>query len=109
MSRGQIWRKKWLIQWVRERKYGVHCEIWESRIRYFKKQKEHCARIVITIEIFGSQRWVLNVQERIKHEVFERMCMRNICDIKKSDDRGRNSIFRERCSCELTKESEALN
>ena len=36
-----------------------------------------------------------------KIEVFEMMCLRNICGIRRVD-RVRNAIIKERCGCELS-------
>ena len=43
----------------------------------------------------------MNAQERSKIEVFEMMCLRKICGIRRVD-RARNAIIRERCRCELS-------
>ena len=51
--------------------------------------------------VYGSETWSLSAQERIKMEVLEMMCLRNICGIRRLD-RGRNAIIRERCGCELS-------
>ena len=38
---------------------------------------------------------------KVKIEVFEMMCLRNICGTKRMDS-VRNAIRRERCGCELS-------
>ena len=48
-------------------------------------------RVRIPTLVYGSVMWSLGVQERRKIEVFEMMCLRNICGIKRVD-RVRNAI-----------------
>ena len=45
--------------------------------------------------------WSLRTQERKNIEAFERMCLRNICSIRRMD-KVRKSLIRERCGCELS-------
>ena len=58
-------------------------------------------RVVIPTVVYGSEMWSLSASERRKIEVFEMMCLRNICDIRRVD-RVRNAVIRERCGCELS-------
>ena len=44
---------------------------------------------------------VVSAQEKRKIDIFEMMCLRNICGIRRVD-RVRNAIIRERCGCELS-------
>ena len=44
---------------------------------------------------------VIKCTKRRKIKVFEMMCLRNICGIRRVD-RVRNAIIRERCGCELS-------
>ena len=58
-------------------------------------------RVLIPTMVYDSEMWTLSTQERRKIEVFELMCLRNICFIRRAD-RVRNSLMRERCACELS-------
>ena len=51
--------------------------------------------------LYDYETWSLSTHEKRKIEVFEMMCLRNICGIRRAD-RVRNSIIRERCGCELS-------
>ena len=51
--------------------------------------------------VYGSETWSLNAHVRIKIEVSEMMCLRNICGLKRVG-RLRNASIRERCVCELS-------
>ena len=62
---------------------------------------ELCEKVVIPTVVYGSETWSLSAQERRKIEVFEMMCLRNICSIS-AEDRVRNTIIRERCGCEFS-------
>ena len=45
-------------------------------------QRELYERIVIPIAVYGSEKWSLSAQERIKIEVFGMLGSRNICGIR---------------------------
>ena len=51
--------------------------------------------------VYGSETWSLSTRERRKIEVFEMMCLRMICGIRRVD-RVRNPLIRERCGSELS-------
>ena len=57
---------------------------------------------MISTVVYGSEMWSLNAQERRKIEVFERMCLRSICGIRREDSEKPNNIIREMCGCELS-------
>ena len=57
--------------------------------------------MVIPTVAYSSETWSINAQERRKTEVFEMMCLRKMCDIRRMD-RVRNSLIRKRCGCELS-------
>ena len=48
---------------------------------------------------------ILSAQERRKIEVFEIMCLRNVCGIRRVD-RIRNSLIRERCELSVLERME---
>ena len=50
---------------------------------------------MIPTVVYGSEIWSLSAQERRKIEVFEMVCLRNICGIRRVD-RVRDAIIRER-------------
>ena len=56
-------------------------------------------KMVLTLTTYGSEIWLFGLQDKIRAEVFERMCSENVCGIRRTD-RKRNSL-RERCECEL--------
>ena len=58
-------------------------------------KRELYERVVIPTVVYGSETWSLSAQERRKIELFEMMCLRNICGIRRVD-RMRNTIIRER-------------
>ena len=62
---------------------------WEHDI--IRNKPEFYERIVIPTMVYGSLTWSLSAQERRKVEVFEMMCLKNICGIR----RVRNAIIRE--------------
>ena len=51
--------------------------------------------------VYGSETSSLSAQERRKIGVFTRMCLRNICGIRRVD-RVRSLQIREWCGCELS-------
>ena len=55
-------------------------------------------RVVIPTVVYGSETRSLSAQERRKIEVFEVMCLRNICDVIRVDS-VRSSIIREVWVC----------
>ena len=62
-------------------------------------KRELYERVVIPTVVYGSETWLLSAQERRKLQVFEMMCLSNICGIRRVD-RVRNAIIRERCGCD---------
>ena len=72
----------------------------ENRISREVKQELY-GRVVIPTVVYGSETWSLSEQERRNIEVFEMMCLRNICGLRKMD-RVRNAIKREKFGCELS-------
>ena len=56
--------------------------------------RELYERVVIPAVVYGSETLPLSAEERRKIEVFEMMCLGNICGIRKVD-RVRNVIIRE--------------
>ena len=56
---------------------------------------------MIPTVVYGSETWALSARERRKIEVFEMLCLRNICGIRRVN-RVRNPIIREKCGCELS-------
>ena len=62
-------------------------------------KRELYERVVIPTVVYGWETWALSAQERRKIEVFEMMCLRNMCGIRRVD-RVRNAIINERCRCE---------
>ena len=63
-------------------------------------KRELYERVVIPSVVYGSETWSLSAQERRKIQVFEMMCLRNICGIRRVN-RVRNAIIREMRGCEL--------
>ena len=72
-------------------------KLWKENIL----KQELYERVVIPTVVYGSETWSLSEQEKRKIEVFEMMCLGNICGIRRVD-RVRNTIIRERCGCELS-------
>ena len=60
---------------------------------------------MISTVVYGSETWSLSAQERRDIEVFEMVCLKNVCDIRRVG-RLRNTVTRERCgvSCMYWKE-----
>ena len=51
---------------------------------------------MISTVVYGSESWSLSAKERRKIEVFEMMCLRNVCGIRRVDR------VKERCGWELS-------
>ena len=64
-------------------------------------KRESYERVAIPTVVVVSETWSLRAQERNKIELFELMCLRNICGIR-GVDRVRKSLIRERCWYELS-------
>ena len=77
--------------------WGTMAKVWKESMIPREIKRELYERVVIPTVVYGSKTWALSAQERRKIEVFEMMCLRNICGIR-GVDRVRN---RERCGCEL--------
>ena len=63
-------------------------------------KRELYERVVIPTVVYVSETWSLSGQEGRKIEVFEMMCLSNICGIRRVD-RVRNAMTREMCGCVL--------
>ena len=81
--------------------WGTMAKLWKENMISREVKRELYERVVIPTVVYGSETWSLSAQERRKIEVFEMMCLRNICGIRRVD-RVRNTIIRERCGCELS-------
>ena len=55
---------------------------------------------MIPTVVYCSEMWSLSAQEMRKLGVFEMMCLRNICGLRRVN-RVRNALIRERCGCKL--------
>ena len=64
-----------------------------DKFYYLEVQRSKTGVVTPTV-VYGSETWSYGAQERRKIEVFEMMCLRNICGIRRVD-RVRNSIIRE--------------
>ena len=63
---------------------GTVAKLWKNIISREVK-RELYERVVIPTVVYGSKTWSLSAQERRKIEVFEMMCLRNICGIRRVD------------------------
>ena len=70
-------------------------KLWEKNMICREIKRELYERVVIPTVVYGSETCSLSAQERIKIEVFEVMCLRYICSIRRVD-RVRNSLVRKR-------------
>ena len=80
---------------------GTMTALWKENMISIEVKRELYERIAIPTVVYVSKTWALSAHERRKIEVFEMMCLRNICGIRRLD-RVRNGIIRERCVCELS-------
>ena len=76
-------------------------KLWKESIISSEVKRELYERVVIPTVVYGSETWVLSTQWRRKIEIFEMVCLKNICGIRRVD-RVRNSLIRERCGFELS-------
>ena len=76
-------------------------KLWKNKVISREVKLEIYERVVIPTVVYGSETWSLSAQERSRIEVFEMMCLRNICGLRRVG-RVRNIIIRERCGCELS-------
>ena len=87
---------------LEERKVWKTMEnLWKENMISREVKRELYERVVIQTVVYSSETWSLSVQERRKIEVFEIMCLKNICVISRGG-RVRNAIIRERYGCELS-------
>ena len=89
-----VWGRKWLIGRLREGSYGDDGKVVEREHDAQRRKRELYERVEIPIVVYGSETW--SGEKKIK--VFQMMCLRNICAIRRVD-RVRNS---QRCECELS-------
>ena len=73
-------------------------KLWKEDLISREVKGELYERVVIPTVVYGWETWSLSAQERRKIEVFEMMCLRNICGIRRGD-RVRNAIIREIRDC----------
>ena len=59
--------------------WGTMAKLWKKNIISREVKRELYERIVIPTRVYGSETWSLSAQERRKIEVFEMMCLRNMC------------------------------
>ena len=71
-------------------------KLWKENMIFREVKRELYERVVIPTVVYGSETWSLSAQERRKIEVFEMMCLRNICGLRRVN-RVRNALIRERC------------
>ena len=81
--------------------WGTMTNLWKENMISKEVKRKLYERVVIPTVVYESETWLLSAQERIKIEIFEMMCLRNICGIRRVD-RVRNTTIRERCGCELS-------
>ena len=80
---------------LEERKvWGMMAKFWKENMRSREVKQELNERVVIPTV-------VLSMQKMRKIEIFEMLCLRNICDIRRVDS-VRNAIINESCGCELS-------
>ena len=72
--------------------------MWKEKVISREVKRELYQTVVIPTIVYDSETWSLSTRERRKIEVFEMICLRNICGIRQM----RNTIIRERCGCELS-------
>ena len=74
--------------------WGTMAKLWKENVISREVIRELYERVVIPIVVYGSQTWSLSAQERRNIEVFEMVCLKNICGIRRVG-RVRNAIIRE--------------
>ena len=80
--------------------WGMMTKLWKENVISREVKWELYERVVILTVVYGSETLSLSAQDWRKIEVFEMMCLRNICGVRRVD-RVRNAIIRKRCGCEL--------
>ena len=80
--------------------WGMMAKIRKENMIFRKVKRELYERVLIPTVVYGSEMRSLSAQEGRKTELFEMMCLRNICGIRRID-RVRNAIIREMCGREL--------
>ena len=68
-------------------------KLWKENMISRKVKRELYERVVIQTVVYGSET-IISAQERRRIELFEMMCLRNICGIRRVE-RVRNAIIRE--------------
>ena len=68
-------------------------KLWKENMISRKVKRELYERGVIQTVVYGSET-IISAQERRRIELFEMMCLRNICGIRRVE-RVRNAIIRE--------------
>ena len=77
--------RKWLIEYLREeRVWETMAKLWKESIISSEVKRELYERVVIPTVVYGSETWVLSTQWRRKIEIFEMVCLKNICGYKES-------------------------
>ena len=76
-------------------------KLWKENMISREVKRGLYEKVVIQTVAYGSETWPLSAQEKKKIKLFEMMCLRNICGIRRVD-RVRDAIIREVCGCELS-------
>ena len=80
---------------------GTIAKLWKGNMISREIKRELFEMVAIPTVVYASETWSLSAQEKRNIEVFEMMCLRHICGIRRVD-RVRNASIRERCRCELS-------
>ena len=66
-------------------------KLWKENVISREVKRELYERVVIPSVDYGSGTWSLSAEERRKIELFEMMCLRNICGIRHGQSEKHNN------------------
>ena len=75
---------KWLIGCLEEERYRGRRQSYRNNMMSREENKLY-EKVLIAVVVYGHRTWSLSAQDRRKIEVFEIMCLRNICGIRRVD------------------------
>ena len=84
----------------RRKVWGTQAKLWKENMIFEEVKWELYERLVIPTVVYGLETWSLSEHEKRKIEVFEMMCLRNICGIRRVD-KVRNAVIRYGCELSL--------
>ena len=77
--------RKWLTGCLGKKGSGTMAKLGKQNMISREVKRELYERVVIPTVVYGSDTWSLIAQGRRKIEVYEMMCLRNICGIRRVD------------------------